>query len=124
MIRIPQFRGDEQVFPLKHPGLERFAYRIAHRFLIAVAFGAIEMAKTHLQCGLGGLLGRDMIRNQRAESDCGDRTGSVAELNPGIAQRIRCRHAHIPSLGDWSTKRYAATVSTATDSRDIAAFSS
>ena len=74
--------SDEEVFTLKRPGLERFAYRIAHPFLIAVAFGAIEMAKTHLQCGLGGLLGPDMIWNQRAESDCGHRTGSVAELNP------------------------------------------
>src|ERR1700677_223927 len=82
MIGVPQLRGEEHVFPPKCPGLECFAHRFTHRFFIAVTLCAIEMSETHSQCSLDGLLGLDRIRNQRAESDNGDRTRSVGELNP------------------------------------------
>ena len=89
MIGVPQLRGDEQVFPRNGPRLERFPQRITHRRFVAVAFCAIEMSKTHFERGLGGLLGRDEIRNQRAESDRGNRTRSVGEWNPANSEAHR-----------------------------------
>ena len=79
MIGVPELRGDEQVLPPKRPRLERFLNRIADRFFVAIAFRTIEMAKSDFQCSLGGLPGCERIRDQRAEPDRGDRTGSVGE---------------------------------------------
>src|SRR3954471_24994340 len=95
MIGVPQLGGDEQVLPLKRPRLEGFLDRIANCFFIAVAFRTIEMSESHLQRRPGSLFGRERIRNQRAKPDSGEFTRPVDKMNPRIAKRIGCCHAHL-----------------------------
>ena len=88
MIGVPELRGDEDVLPPNRSRPEQCLHRIADRFLIAVAFRAIEMPEACFQRGLRRFLGREGIGDQRAEPDGGDGAGSIVERDPRIAKRI------------------------------------
>lgn len=98
MIVIPELRGDEDFFPPNGARFEHFPHRVSHRFFIAVSFRTIEMAKSHLQGGLGRLFGCAGSRNERAVPDGRNRTGAVSEGDLGKAQCIGACHTYAPRL--------------------------
>ena len=68
VIRVPQFRRDEQVFAGERPASDALPYRFAYLFFIAISFGAVEMAESDLERHLGSASCLGRIGNQRAKS--------------------------------------------------------
>jgi hypothetical protein len=48
MVGVPELGGDEQVLSYHRSRGQGFVERGTHRFLIAIAFGAIEVSESHL----------------------------------------------------------------------------
>jgi hypothetical protein len=82
VIAVPQLGGDEQILSPNRSGVEHLAQRVTHGRFVTVPLCAIQMSKPHSQCGLGGLLGRGEIRNERAKPDGGHRALSIGKSNP------------------------------------------
>src|SRR3954468_23146932 len=81
MIGIPQLRGDKDVLPLQRSRFEGFTQRVANRLFVSIAFCAVEMSETDRQRGFGGSLGVAKVRDERAETDGGDRTRTMRKLD-------------------------------------------
>src|ERR1700751_2426575 len=98
MIVVPELRTDKNILPPDLALLEHRLNCFAHLFFISVAFGAIELTKTHLQRGLSSVFRCDRVRNQRAKAEGRNLIGAIVERYLYIAKAVGVTHKTITSV--------------------------
>ena len=83
VVGVPDFCGDENVFAREAGGGEAFAEGLADFALVAVAFGAVEVAEAGDEGVAGGGDGEGGVGDEGAEAEGGDLARGVFEWDAG-----------------------------------------
>jgi len=94
MIEVPQFCSDENVRTGEGIGGEARLQRVADFALVAVALGAIEVAKAGVERVANGSFGENGIGDESAKAERGDAAGTVVERERNGAEGGRVGHGY------------------------------
>ena len=94
VIGIPQFGGDENIFTREFSGSQAGLQRGADFEFVAIALGAIEVAKSGGERVSGGGARQGWVGNQSAKAERGQLAAAVVQRNFRQAQIGRVSHRY------------------------------